>query len=341
MLDNHRPIHLKNIYSRHNVVIFDDTLLDADDEQDVPSEASEMSSVAADESSLDSDSTPSDNDDEEEDEEDEFEMDFDNKDREREEEEEMEFDGDDQADEVEDGAEDNEEAEEEEKEDNHQNDKMKTTEAADSPEAENQQAGDMDQTFVASYDNDNGGNENQNDVTRDDLQPPGRDNEEDNDDDDEEEEGELLSEQENDEENMSGSSSQREQEEQQEEEDEGSFRITNTKKRKLLFSDPIKAKRSKIRNYYLKVPFYSSPTSILLFRHVSQRFAANGQMPLDVSWQAILGVTDCYLKGRIDEVSELMMLISMDFILMNLFELCDCVCVVKFSICSTVLAVLH
>lgn len=60
ILDNHRPIHLKNIYSRHNVVVFDENFQpnDPDFEDDVPSEASEMSSVA-DESSDDGNSLES------------------------------------------------------------------------------------------------------------------------------------------------------------------------------------------------------------------------------------------------------------------------------------------
>lgn len=70
ILDNHRPIHLKNIYSRHNVVVFDDA--DANEiEDDIPSEASEMASdVGDDDMDLESSDDEVDEDDEEFDEED-------------------------------------------------------------------------------------------------------------------------------------------------------------------------------------------------------------------------------------------------------------------------------
>ena len=54
ILDNHRPFHLKNIYSRHNVVCFDETTEEYEDNDDIPSEASVMSSNVADDSDLDS-----------------------------------------------------------------------------------------------------------------------------------------------------------------------------------------------------------------------------------------------------------------------------------------------
>jgi len=53
-MDNHRPFHLKNIHSRYNVVVFDENYFeDAEDEQDVPSEASVMSSDIEDRSDND------------------------------------------------------------------------------------------------------------------------------------------------------------------------------------------------------------------------------------------------------------------------------------------------
>ncbi len=65
ILDHHRPFHLKNLYSRHNVVCFDeefeDSYLNHEDNgeiyvgEDVPSEASVMSSEVDDEDSEDSD----------------------------------------------------------------------------------------------------------------------------------------------------------------------------------------------------------------------------------------------------------------------------------------------
>lgn len=44
ILDNHRPLHLANIYSKHSVVVFDDSY-DAgeDDAESLPSDGSELS----------------------------------------------------------------------------------------------------------------------------------------------------------------------------------------------------------------------------------------------------------------------------------------------------------
>lgn len=71
ILDNHRPIHLKNIYSRDNVVVFDEEFY-PDDDNDLPSEASEMSSVVGeDDSGLESEEDDFDEEDDEEEDEDE------------------------------------------------------------------------------------------------------------------------------------------------------------------------------------------------------------------------------------------------------------------------------
>lgn len=47
ILDNHRPLHLANIYSRHSVVVFDDRLSQADEQEgyqdDVPCDGSDLS----------------------------------------------------------------------------------------------------------------------------------------------------------------------------------------------------------------------------------------------------------------------------------------------------------
>jgi hypothetical protein len=125
VFDNHRPFHLKNVYSRHNVVVFDERMVDEEDEDDIPSQASEMSSQVSD-SDLDSmkseedvDDVFSDEEGEEANEEGEAEAEFNpdevNENEENEEAEEVE-------DTEEKGDEDNEEAdearEEEEKEDN-------------------------------------------------------------------------------------------------------------------------------------------------------------------------------------------------------------------------------
>lgn len=45
ILDNHRPIHLANLYSRHSVVVFDDTFdpYDDDGDQNIPCDGSDLS----------------------------------------------------------------------------------------------------------------------------------------------------------------------------------------------------------------------------------------------------------------------------------------------------------
>lgn len=66
VMDNHRPVHLSNIYSRYNIVVFDDMNgenIDIDDT--IPSDGSVLS---ASEQSSSSSSSDDDEDDEEEDE---------------------------------------------------------------------------------------------------------------------------------------------------------------------------------------------------------------------------------------------------------------------------------
>ena len=45
VMDNHRPFHLANVYSRHNVVLFDDIENVDNDNDDIPSDGSELSAV--------------------------------------------------------------------------------------------------------------------------------------------------------------------------------------------------------------------------------------------------------------------------------------------------------
>ena len=72
ILDNHRPLHLANIYSRHSVVVFDDTFDPQGDEyenegggQDVPCDGSDLSGGI---SSSDGESSSEEEEDEEEEE---------------------------------------------------------------------------------------------------------------------------------------------------------------------------------------------------------------------------------------------------------------------------------
>ena len=55
ILDNHRPLHLANIYSRHSVVVFDDTFMpEEDDMESLPCDGTDLSGGI---SSSDSDSS--------------------------------------------------------------------------------------------------------------------------------------------------------------------------------------------------------------------------------------------------------------------------------------------
>ena len=58
ILDNHRPVHLANIHSRHNVVVLDNESMNW---EDIPSEGSDLSDPE--DSSSDDDSDESDGDD--------------------------------------------------------------------------------------------------------------------------------------------------------------------------------------------------------------------------------------------------------------------------------------
>lgn len=69
VLDNHRPLHLANVYSRHSVVVFDDTYSSYEDMDDeahdivLPSDGSVLSCEY---SSSDSDTSSSEDDDDDE-----------------------------------------------------------------------------------------------------------------------------------------------------------------------------------------------------------------------------------------------------------------------------------
>lgn len=54
-MDNHRPIHLANVYSRYNVVVFDDYCNENESDDFVPSDGSVLSMVESDADNLSSD----------------------------------------------------------------------------------------------------------------------------------------------------------------------------------------------------------------------------------------------------------------------------------------------
>lgn len=88
--------------------------------------------------------------------------------------------------------------------------------------------------------------------------------------------------------------------EREEEDDEEDIRIVGRKRRQKEI-DPSKVKRQRIQQYYRQTVTYASPTAISLLSQVAGRFGGNGHVPLDITWQAILGLTDHYQRGRIPE----------------------------------------
>eukprot|EP01035_Chromulina_nebulosa_P018949 gene18949-24757_t len=75
------------------------------------------------------------------------------------------------------------------------------------------------------------------------------------------------------------------------------------KRRKTLDSqyNPVKIRRRKLRDYYTQNASYTAPTSIMLLNLVYIRYGS--QLPLDLIWQAIIGMTDQYIKSHITELS--------------------------------------
>lgn len=110
-----------------------------------------------------------------------------------------------------------------------------------------------------------------------------------------------------------------------EEDDDDDVHIVGRKRRRMV--DPGREKRQRIQQYYCKgnsppcvvvvfrllhaligvnIPTtiavtYNSPTALMLLPFVKARVGAHGHMPLDITWQAILGMTDQFLKGRLSE----------------------------------------
>jgi hypothetical protein len=46
---------------------------------------------------------------------------------------------------------------------------------------------------------------------------------------------------------------------------------------------------------------HASPTALMLLPQIRTKFSAYGHIPLDIMWQAILGITDQYTRGRSPE----------------------------------------
>lgn len=324
LLDNHRPLHLKNVYSRNQIVVFDDTIepteFDVDNQyDDIPSEASNVESMSESESdnNLDSDEDTADEEFAEEGDEEEGEGRLNRYG----EDEEFDADGnageeDDEAEEVAEGEEGDDEADEEEAdngedidgEDAEANDITMdlnggdddVIEASDNEDSQTHRRNrpqnrrvstgsrhDMDTTMIAGYD------------------------------DEEEEQGdgadhvlmdqsgltENLHEGDEDEEMITRNPARRREEMDNDDDDEDDFRLLKRSRKSDLktATDLRKEKRHKILQYYRKSVTYSWPTSIGLLPFVRKQFSSHGHVPLDVMWQAILGLTDHYQRGHLSE----------------------------------------
>jgi cell division control protein 45 len=320
ILDNHRPIHLKNIYSRHSVVVFDEA--DANEvEDDLPSEASEMASDVGD-NEMDLESS-----DEELDEEDDEELDEEDgegKDRGVLGDEDDEFDAtanDITRDEEYDfNAEENADSRLDEQEENVQNEQE-----VDDDVSEEKQKRSPDSLVDSDDENDflsqpqkKKGLKTRTLQADEDVEAV--EEESMNEEDDEQDHGDDVDEEDvdktfiapymktehssdyDDEENVEDieeGADVEEHEMQEDVEDEESFRMIGRKRKRIV--NPGRVKRQRIQQYYCKAITYNSPTALMLLPFVKARIGAHGHMPLDITWQAILGITDQYMKGRLNE----------------------------------------
>ena len=85
--------------------------------------------------------------------------------------------------------------------------------------------------------------------------------------------------------------------EQEEEEDEPQDVIIGKRRRTLAAAyNPVLRRRKQLRAYYSKVSSHASPTAVMLIPLVK---SLNRPCTTDILWQAILGVTDHYLRSNI------------------------------------------
>lgn len=108
------------------------------------------------------------------------------------------------------------------------------------------------------------------------------------------------------------------------EDDDEPIRFTGKRRRRAEL-DAKRQKKSKIRSYYsrgkiTRMSFliyhnnltritcsstiaitHASPTALMLLPQIRTKFSAYGHIPLDIMWQAILGITDQYTRGRSPE----------------------------------------
>ena len=83
------------------------------------------------------------------------------------------------------------------------------------------------------------------------------------------------------------------------EDEEREVRVKGQKRREMEeIHNPKRARRRRLREYYIRPAGYSFPTAMMIMNLVWGRNGSH--VPLDLVWQAVLGTTDQYHRARID-----------------------------------------
>ena len=275
ILDNHRPIHLGNIYSLHNVVIFDDESEINADRDFIPSDASDISS--GEDRSDEESSDEEDKDDDEEEEEEEVDEQIDEEGEEEEEFGEVKdstnaLEGDDNI-----------------------NDKTVAYDGDNDGEADNDEdSNDNIRSPSSNTESQNKSRMSTGTIGYDNLHE--EDDRQEEDDDDDEDLNRTRGEQWNKKpkQNISTVNNY------DNEEEEENVKIIGRKRKTLIdFQDKRRQRRKKLQSYYRCNASYSAPTVMTVMHLTHGKFA--NLVPQDLIWQAILGVTDQHVRGNITE----------------------------------------
>eukprot|EP01034_Spumella_vulgaris_P021655 gene21655-27696_t len=264
-MDNHRPFHLRNVHSRHNVVLFDDESEMALDEQEnvIPADGEDVSSDENDSESgsdgEDDRSLSEDDADEEEIEMNEAAIDEIN----------AAF-GDDDVGEEEDEEEADDEAVEGGNEEGEDGEEGESEKDSDEEEGEEEE--------VEEEEKEEEGNSRA-------SKPSVRLERED----DEEVEGE----------GEEGEERNEQDEGEDREEEEEEVRVVGKRRRASDGERQAKQRKRDLTDYYKRSAVFAAPTAVMLMQLVTGR--SGSQLPLESVWQAILGVTDQFQRGNIAE----------------------------------------
>eukprot|EP01038_Epipyxis_sp_PR26KG_P005061 gene5061-7065_t len=321
ILDNHRPIHLSNIYSNFNVVVFDgDDELAIEEDDNIPSDDSDIS--LGDEMSIkdSSDDEDEDNEDDSNLDEDEDELDVTK----------VDAGYDEDASHVEDDQEDHDEelfpSEDIEKESSTDSRDQDEDQDADEDIEENDSRSDdsqltdpenqvqNDTTIIENYGQENIEEENENNVTRnvndeESINNPRVDRQHSFDDshDIDPSKSPVIPDHSRDslgfdEGGHAGHDDSRDPLKEEEEEEE--VKVLGRKRKNLAeIFDPKIVRRRKLHAYYRRNATYAAPTSFMLMQLVLNKLGRGNHIPLDLIWQSIIGVADQYNRGNVTNES--------------------------------------